>query len=448
MYKTILSNAPLFGRWHIDFMTISTPCSFSAATKILVMEDERSRFVMLHAVKQETAMEAVIAFLHTFSIFGIPELVYSDNAQNLVEASAKEFMRITGIRHDFSIAHQAHTNGLVERTCGDTSRLLRMLCADLHAYGRWSLLLPLVQRCLNSLTRSTIGCSANQLVFGNRVNLDRFVLPTAPMAHDDNTRAAAAATDTVQGFLDHLLIAQQDLLNKADEIRTKLLNDATRSKPFLASDQVLEGQLVLVPWNDQHKKPNRFSANFMGPYVVVRSQPKSGTVALVHSIVPTPAFEPASYVSAVSELRLYDDSLAIPEYDIPEDRFRQLAYINRTARPIQAILQYRPALVSDSQPANHVANFDYQVRFEDSDSLDDSAWLPYASVHHTFAFEAFYHCVRRELTGHVCVAIPAPHRQVHQTNASAASRHRRHLTRHASAAATFDHSSIHLSSPT
>jgi hypothetical protein len=403
---------------------------------------------MLHAVKQETAIEAVIAFLHTFSIFGIPELVYSDNAQNLVEASAKEFMRITGIRHDFSIAHQAHTNGLVERTCGDTSRLLRMLCADLHAYGRWSLLLPLVQRCLNSLTRSTIGCSANQLVFGNRVNLDRFVLPTAPMAHDDNTRAAAAATDTVQGFLDHLLIAQQDLLNKADEIRTKLLNDATRSKPFLASDQVLEGQLVLVPWNDQHKKPNRFSANFMGPYVVVRSQPKSGTVALVHSIVPTPAFEPASYVSAVSELRLYDDSLAIPEYDIPEDRFRQLAYINRTARPIQAILQYRPALVSDSQPANHVANFDYQVRFEDSDSLDDSAWLPYASVHHTFAFEAFYHCVRRELTGHVCVAIPAPHRQVHQTNASAASRHRRHLTRHASAAATFDHSSIHLSSPT
>ena len=158
--------------------------------------------------------------------------------------------------------------------------------------------------------------------------------------------------------------------------------------------------------------------------------------------MPPPASEPASYVSAVSELRLYDDMMAIPEYDIPEDRFRQLAYVDRNARPIQAILQYRPALTSDHQPANHVANFDYQVRFEDSASLQDSAWLPYSAVHHTFAFEAFYNCARRELSGHVCIAIPAPHRQVHQSHASAASRQRRNQARHASAAAAFDATSL------
>jgi hypothetical protein len=141
MYKTILTRAPLFGRWHCDFMAVSTPCSFTHATKVFLMEEERSRFVMLHAVKDETAIEVVIAFLHTFSIFGIPEFLYSDNAQNLIQAATKEFIRITGISHDFSIPHQAHSNGLIERTCGDASRLLRMLCADLHAYGRWSLLL-------------------------------------------------------------------------------------------------------------------------------------------------------------------------------------------------------------------------------------------------------------------------------------------------------------------
>ncbi len=83
-----------------------------------------------------------------------------------------------------------------------------MLCCDLHAYGKWSLLVPLVQRMLNSLTRSTIGCSANQLVFGNRVNLDRFILPTAPQQHSDATREAIANTDTVQNFTDTLFIAQ------------------------------------------------------------------------------------------------------------------------------------------------------------------------------------------------------------------------------------------------
>lgn len=447
MYKTIIARAPLFGRWHCDYMTVSRPCSFTDATKVFLMEEERSRFVMLHAVKDETAIETVIAFLHTFSIFGIPELVYSDNAPNLVAAATKEFIRITGIQHDFSVPHQAHSNGLIERTCGDTSRLLRMLCSDLHAYGRWSLLLPLVQRCLNSLTRSTIGCSANQLVFGNRVNLDRFVLPTAPMPHDDNTRAAAAATDTVQGFLDHLLIAQQDLLHKADQIRVKLLNDHARSRPFIPGEGIRDGQLVLVPWNDSDERPSRFAANYMGPYVVVRSEPHKGTVALVHSIVPTPPFEPKTYISAVSELRLYDDTLAIPEYDVPEDRFRQLAYIDRNTRPVNCILDYRPLDHPLTDPVNHVSNFEYQVRFDNSHALTDTAWLPYSSVMHTFAFEAFYSCISRILTGHKCVSIPSAHRHTHQVRASAASQRRRRIRQQTRSAASFNVDNLSFQAP-
>jgi hypothetical protein len=437
MYKTILTRAPLFGRWHCDYMSISQPCKFTAATKVFLMEEEHSRFVMLHAVKEETAIETVIAFLHTFSIFGIPELVYSDNAPNIIEASVKEFMRITGITHDFSIPNQAHSNGLIERSCRDTSSLLRMLCCDLHAYGRWSLILPLVQRCLNSLTRSTIGCSANQLVFGNRVNLDRFVLPTAPFAHTDETRASAAATDTVQGFMDQLLIAQQDLLAKADNIRIKLINDAVRSRPLKRDEQLTVGQLVLIPWNDTNKRPVRFAANYMGPYVIVRVEAASGTVALAHSIVPTPPFEPTTYISAVSELRLYDDTLAISDYDVPEDRFRQHAYFDRNIRPVNCILSFRPLDHIVTEPVNHVRNFEYEVRFENARS-PTTTWLPYSAVQHTFAFEAFYNCVSRSITGHQCVAIPSAHRQTHQARASAASQRRRQLSRQAASAAEFD----------
>ncbi len=439
MYKTILRNAPLFGRWHMDFMTVSQqPCSFTGAKKILVMEEERSRYVMLHCVKDETAIEVVIAMLVTFSIFGIPEYVYSDNAPNIVKSSVEEFIRLTGIRHDFSLPHQAHSNGMVERTCGDTSRLLRMLCSDLHAYGKWSLLVPLVQRMLNSLTRSTIGCSANQLVFGNRVNLDRFILPTAPQQHSDSTREAIANADTVQNFCDTLFIAQQDLLHKADDIRVKLLNDATRSRPLKRDETLQPGQLVLVPWNDDNRKPSRLFANFMGPYVVVRSNDGKGTVSLAHSIVPTPPHEPSTYISAVCELRLYDDTLAIADYDIPEDRFRQLAYIGRNARPIQSILDYRPVALPEAVPDNHVENFEYLVRFEDSDGLSDTSWLPYFSVHHSFAFQSFYRCCRFELSGHQCIAMPAAQRLVHQSRASAASQARSRQHRQDAASSAFD----------
>jgi hypothetical protein len=397
---------------------------------------------MLHCVRDETAIEVVIAFLHTFSIFGIPEALYSDNAPNLAEASVKEFIRLTGIQHDFSVAKQAHSNGLVERTCGDTSKLLRMLCSDLHAYGRWSLLVPLVQRMLNSLTRSTLGCSANQLVFGNRVNLDRFILPTAPQRHDAETREAVAQSSTVDNFLDSLVIAQQDLLQKGDDIRVKLINDLARSRPFKPNEELVVGQTVLVPWNDYNKKPTRFAGNFMGPYVVVKLDRGKSTVALAHTIVPPPQREPATLVSSISELRLYDDSLALVDYDVPEDRFRQLAYIGRNARPVQCIITYRQLPHAAFSPATDVNNFEYQVRFEDSANLNDTAWLPYSSVQHTFAFQSFYGCARRELTGHQCISIPAAQRQVRQSNASAASRRRSNILRHSIAASTFDVASL------
>ena len=317
MYKTILTEAPLFGRWHCDFLTIGCPCLFTLATKIFVMEEERSRFVMLFACKDETAMEVVIAMLHTFSIFGIPESVYSDNAQNLIAASAKEFMQLTGIRHDFSIPHQAHTNGLIESTCGDTGRLLRMLCDELHMYGKWSLILPLIQRQLNSLTRSTLGCSANQLVFGNRVNLDAYVLPAAPNAATQQDRQAIAASNTVQAYLDGLAIAQADILNKAEEIRVKTLNDLTRQRPLKSNETLTVGSLVLVPWNDQNKRTEKLDPNFMGPYIVSESVAGLSTVLLVHAITPTPRNQPTTLRSSILDLRIYDDTLAQEEYDVP-----------------------------------------------------------------------------------------------------------------------------------
>jgi hypothetical protein len=424
MYKTIMTDAPLFGRWHMDFLTITTPCTFSGATKILVMQEERSRYVMLHACKAETSIEVVLAFLTTFAIFGIPESLRSDNAPNLAEAAVKQFCHLTGISHDFSIPHQAHSNGLVESTCGDTGRLLRMLCCDLHAYGRWSFMLPLVQRQLNSLTRATIGTSANHLIFGNRVNLDRYIIPAAAQEISAEMRDAVRQADTVQTFTDTLFIAQQDILFKADQIRAKLLTDLTRQRPFDANEAPREGQLVLVPWNDTNTRPDKLSANAMGPYVIVLAQSGKNSVALVHTISPTPSNEPAKLVSAISELILYDDSLALAEYDVPENRFRQLVYSDNNTRAIHCILNYRALPIRTAEEMNDVRNMEYEVRFEDSNSLTDTAWLSYNDICHTFAFESFWHFVHRQLVGHHSIAMPLESRKVHQIRSSAAAKSR------------------------
>jgi hypothetical protein len=97
-------------------------------------------------------------------------------------------------------------------------------------------------------------------------------------------------------------------------------------------------------------------------------------MALAHTIQPTPADEPATLVYAISELIIFDDSLALAEYDVPENRFRQLAYSDNQTRPIHCILTYLPLPILTADDHNHVCNMEFEVRFENAESFDDTSW--------------------------------------------------------------------------
>ena len=303
-------------------------------------------------------------------------------------------------------------------------------------------MLPLVQRQINSLTRATLGTSSNHLEFGNRVNLDRYIIPAAAQEISAEMRDAICQADTVQTFTDTLFIAQQDILFKADQIRAKLLTDLSRQRPFNEHEAPREGQLVLVPWNDSHTRPAKLSANAMGPYVIVHAQNGKNSVALAHTISPPPAHEPATIVSAISELILFDDSLALAEYDVPENRFRQLAYSDNHTRPIHCILSYRPLPILTADAHNHVCNMEFEVRFENAESLTDTSWLRYPDISHTFALESFWHFAHRQLVGHRGIALPPDSRQVHQLRASAAAKSRTNAARAITASTNFDQQSL------
>ena len=176
----------------------------------------------------------------------------------------------------------------------------------------------------------------------------------------------------------------------------------------------------------------------MGPYVIIHAQPGKNTVALAHTIFPTPPHEKATLISAISDLIIFDDSLALTEYDVPENRFRQLAYHDHNTRAINCILTYRPRAILTADARNHVTNMDYEVRFENASSLADTAWLPYSAVSHTFAFESFWHFVHRDLIGHRGIALPSDQRLTHQTLAGAASKARSRASKHQQAAQRFD----------
>ena len=228
---------------------------------------------------------------------------------------------------------------------------------------------------------------------------------------------------TQQAYLDGLALAQADLLQKSEEIRVKTLNDLTRQRPMKSNETLTVGTLVLVPWNDQNKRTEKLDPNFMGPYLVSESVAGLSTVLLVHTVSPAPRNQPATLRSSVADLRVYNDMLAQTEYDVPENRFRTLAYSERAIKPVNCILRHRPVVATAPTPTD-VNNFEYEIRWADA-PLHETTWTPYSHISHTFAFEAYYQGASRTLTltGHVGAALPADERIVHQSRAIAASRH-------------------------
>ena len=50
----------------------------------------------------------------------------------------------------------------------------------------------------------------------------------------------------------------------------------------------------------------------MGPYVIVHAQPGKNTVALAHTIFPTPPHEKATLISAISDLIIFEGDFHQP----------------------------------------------------------------------------------------------------------------------------------------
>ena len=359
-----------------------------------------------------------MAWLQTFAIFGIPEYLYSDGQSSFTADCIKEFRALCGISHDFSIPKQAHTNGLAETNCKEVGKLLRMLCDELHLFARWSLLVPIVQRQLNCLTRTTLGCTANDIVFGPRANLERYIIPCTPEELTPESLARINSTDIVKNYVQHQALAQSALLAKADAIQAKLLNTLTSQQQVSSTKELQEGMLVLVPWNDSGERPFKLAPALMGPYVVTRLPLSDNTVALSHIDNPAPPHQPQQLISSVSSLRIYDATHALEIYDLSDDTFRQLAFNNI---PIDCIIDKRPLRTSvNSSNPKDVRNFEYLVRWKvDINGLsftDNPSWCRYQSVAHSFAFDHYFSFQHRFLELHTRSSVPQSSRNTHQAN--------------------------------
>ena len=177
---------------------------------VVVFIDAFSRFVELYAVTDTTALTFARCLLELCGRYGAPCQLHSDNGSQFVNEIIEEFLVLLGTTRSLILAYSHEENSFVERANKEVMRQLRAMLLERRAKHRFSELLPLVQRILNSQVHGVLKVSPAQILFGNALHLDRGLLfppleaPNQPVTLSDHVR------DLVHDQLELIKIAQRN----------------------------------------------------------------------------------------------------------------------------------------------------------------------------------------------------------------------------------------------
>ena len=153
----------------------------------LVIVDAHSKWVDIYPTSGTTSKETIKCLQHSFSQFGLPVSIVSDNGPCFTSNEFQDFTKISGIRHITTAVYKPSTNGLAERMVQTLKKALRISTSPLQ--------LTLDRFLFNyRLTpHSTTGVSPAELMFGRRLR-SRFDL----LWPSDTVSAKVAESQQVQ----------------------------------------------------------------------------------------------------------------------------------------------------------------------------------------------------------------------------------------------------------
>ena len=96
------------------------------------------------------------------------------------------------VEHSFTTAYLKEENGIVERANQEVMRHLRAMLFDARVHDKWSFeQLPMVQRIMNTVEKTSTGVTPAELILNNSIRLSNRILvpgsanPTSGVALSD-----------------------------------------------------------------------------------------------------------------------------------------------------------------------------------------------------------------------------------------------------------------------
>jgi hypothetical protein len=158
-----------------------------------------------------------------------------------------------------TILSHCHPNAIVERSNPEILKHLRHLAHDFSFRDMtlWPSYLPLVQRIVNATPNALTTLAPAQIVYGNRIFIDRGLLqPFSTAAAEINSDFVKQLSATQDCLLEQIKLAQQEYIS-------------VRQKDDPPDCSV--GALVLIPFP---ARPNTSAVKWQGPFEVVSRDSK------------------------------------------------------------------------------------------------------------------------------------------------------------------------------
>ena len=240
----------------------------------IVIVDCFSRFTVCYPVKTLEAEEAADVLLTHTGHYGVPATLCSDGGKQYVNKIIASYLEHTGTDHIIGMAYSHMEQGIVERANQEVSRWVRDMLYDTSVkQDYWSRYLPYAQRIHNATPISSIGYAPAQILFGDRVDLERNILPQPTAEEPERKDTNTWIRDSMQ-FQATIIAAAQARLKKHEEKHLK-------SKEVIPLTEFPVDSYVLVAYPETGYGPRRPRKLYMmhrGPFQVVSREKNAITL--------------------------------------------------------------------------------------------------------------------------------------------------------------------------
>ena len=188
-------NTPIGRPWEmlgVDILKVLISCQGNSY--LLVIQDYFTKWPIAIPLQDQTAASVVRALTDTFSIYGIPSFLHSDQGANFESTILKQTCEAFGIHKSRTTAYHPQGDGLVERVNCSLLQMFRTYCNQSSDWEQW---LPLLLYAYRSSTHTSTKCSPYLLMFGREPSLP---VNTSELAHDTQSYSQQIQRKLAQMF--------------------------------------------------------------------------------------------------------------------------------------------------------------------------------------------------------------------------------------------------------